>query len=510
VQNRQARIHFFHLPPKTLAVAEAGVKRSRAMLGITSWLALAGALSAETPTQEVYGGTEVVSCGWPSTVSLEGSCTGTLVHPQVVIYAQHCGSNYGSITFGETIDGAPGRTVGTQFCSTYPGGGPGSGRDFAVCVLDEPQYDIPIVPILMGCETSVLSQGRQVTAVGFGEADTGPYGIKREVTMDFGYISSEDEAFIGGGGEDTCQGDSGGPVFVQLSSAEGGDDTWRVFGITSYGSACGGGGFYSMMHIGMDWFESESGFDLTPCHDATGTWTPTPECGDFPLMPNNGGGTWAEGCNPGALGGLSAICGAPFDASSDVDPPIVAITTPATGSMFTSDPGTGQASFPVVAEADDGMGYGVDTVRLLINGMDVPGGELSAEPYAWNGGYPAGQYTFQVIATDVSGNVAESEIVYVGVDMEAPEPPVEGEDESGSGSGSGGGVASETGLGTDDGDEIGGTGDETAASGLPPIGGDDGDPTTGCGGCRSDGGAPGAAWVLGGLGLLGLRRRRRG
>lgn len=470
------------------------------MLGLISWLAFAGGLTAETPTQEIYGGTDVVSCGWPMTVSLEGSCTGTLVHPQVVIYAQHCGTGYNSITFGETINGNPGRSVGTQFCRTYPGGGPGTGRDFAFCVLDEPQNDIPIVPILMGCETSVLAPGKQVVAVGFGEANTGPYGIKREVEMDFVSISGNDEAFIGGGGEDTCQGDSGGPVFVQLESPEG-DDTWRVFGITSYGGACGGGGSYSMMHIGMDWFESESGFDLTPCHDADGTWSPTPECGDFPFMPGNGGGTWAEGCNSGPLGGLSAICGAPFDASSDTDPPVVAISTPETATMFDSDPATGLAAFPVEALAEDGTGYGVDTVRLLINGMDVPGGELSSEPYVWNGAYPAGQYTFQAIATDVTGNVAESELVYIGVDMAAPEPPMEGEDESGTGGGSDGGAS--TGAETG-GDELGGTAADGLDTGVPGQAGE----VEGCA-CHSTGGAPAAAgWMLGLLGLLGLRRRR--
>jgi hypothetical protein len=135
---------------------------SGAMLGITSWLALAGALTAETPTQHIYGGTDVVSCGWPTTVSMEGACTGTLVHPQVVIYAQHCGGGYGSVTFGETIDGSPGRSVPTEFCRTYPGGGPGSGADFAFCVLAEPQTDIQIVPILMGCETSVLTPDLQL------------------------------------------------------------------------------------------------------------------------------------------------------------------------------------------------------------------------------------------------------------------------------------------------------------------------------------------------------------
>jgi len=403
------------------------------MLPIPLLFALVGPLTAETPTQEIYGGTDVVSCGWPTTVSMEGQCTGTLVHPQVVIYAAHCGSGYGSVRFGESISGGAGRSVPTDFCQTYPGGGPGNGRDFAFCVLSEPQEDVPIVPILMGCETSVLSGGREVVAVGFGNADTGPYGIKREVWMPFNHITGDDEAFIGGGGEDTCQGDSGGPVYVRLPAADGADDTWRVFGVTSYGGACGGGGYYSMMHIGIDWFESESGFDLTPCHDIDGTWNPTPECGDFPLEPYDPGGVWADGCDPGPVGPLSATCGAPFDASSDMDPPTVAISTPVTGAMFNSDPGTGQAEFPLEALADDGDGYGVDTVRLLINGMDVPGGELSSEPYVWNGAYPPGQYTFQVFAAGVAGNVAETAPVLGGVDMDAPMPRPDGEDEAGSG-----------------------------------------------------------------------------
>ncbi|MEM9456938.1 MAG: trypsin-like serine protease [Myxococcota bacterium] len=473
------------------------------MLGLSLVLALAGEVTHEVPTQEIYGGTDVVSCGWPTTVSMQGQCTGTLVHPQVVIYAAHCGAGYGSVQLGEAIEGGSARSVPTQFCRTYPGGGTGNGQDWAVCVLAQPQDDVPIVPILMGCETDLLTPGREVVVVGFGNANTGPYGIKREVTTQVNSISNN-EAFIGGGGLDSCQGDSGGPVYVRVPAAEGGDDTWRVFGITSYGGACGTGGYYSMMHTGIEWFESESGFDLTPCHDADGTWNPGPDCGGFPMSPANAGGTWADGCDSGPVGGLSAVCGAPFDTSSDMDPPVVTILTPPDASVFDSDPMTGTAAISVEVAANDGDGFGVEVVELLINGAAVPMGEDYEAPYAWDGNYPPGQYTFQAIATDVAGNVAESSVVHVGVDMEPPEPEPEPEPETGGSVDEGSGGAEGVG---DSADDVGETdGFEGTGGALPPgaSGGVDGDPA-GCG-CRQSTPAP-VGWLLGLLGLVVVRRR---
>jgi len=271
----------------------------------------------DLPTTPVYGGDTVASCGWPTTVSLGGSCTGTLVAPDVVIYAAHCGANYDWIRFGEYAYSGDGRWVSTDRCEIYPGGGPGDGDDFAYCMLSEAVDDVPIVPILMGCETDILQPGQPTTIVGFGNADNGPYGYKRAVTAPIQYQTSSGEIRIGGGGKDSCQGDSGGPVYVQLD-----DGSWRVFGVTSYGGACGVGGFYSMMHHGMQWFEDRTGRDLTPCHDADGTWNPTEGCGDFPLDPAPGGGAWAQGCGGGDVSGYSATCGEGFAEEDDpVEPP---------------------------------------------------------------------------------------------------------------------------------------------------------------------------------------------
>lgn len=113
----------------------------------------------------IYGGGPVSSCAWPTTVSLGGSCTGTLIHPQLVAYAAHCGTNYASIRFGDDISGnTDGFSVATQYCRRYPGYndlGIGNGVDFAYCKLAQPVEQFPIVPPLMGCETEVLqSPGR--------------------------------------------------------------------------------------------------------------------------------------------------------------------------------------------------------------------------------------------------------------------------------------------------------------------------------------------------------------
>ncbi|HET6582741.1 MAG TPA: trypsin-like serine protease, partial [Nannocystaceae bacterium] len=213
-------------------------------------------IAADVPDQRIYGGAPAGTCEWPSAVFL-GGCTGTLVHPEVVIYAAHCGTSVQWAWFGEDSNQQQGRYVDTEFCATIPGGSPGYGNDFAVCKLAEPVTDVPIVPPLMGCETDVLQPGVEVWLVGFGETESGAYGTKYEVAVQLQTIEN-DEALLGGGGTAPCYGDSGGPAYVRLPATIDPEESWRVFGITSWGGECGTGGYYSMMHNGMDWFESET------------------------------------------------------------------------------------------------------------------------------------------------------------------------------------------------------------------------------------------------------------
>jgi len=276
---------------------------------IAGLLATWSNVAAAADPEPIYGGAKVAPCAWPTTVALDG-CTGTLVHPEVVVFAAHCmegGYGPSAVTFGDN-EYAPAFKVGTTACKSNPKYGSSPGHDVAYCKLTKPVTSIPIVPILMGCETQVLVPGVEVVAAGFGQAnDNLGWGPKRAVAMKLNSVQSG-EAFIGGNGKDTCYGDSGGPVFVRLQ-----DGSWRVFGITSYGDYCGGGGYYSMMHTDIDWLEQSSGIDLTPCHDH-GAWAPTSACGGFPTDPDVGGGSWANGC-AGQSSGPSATCGAAFDGS---------------------------------------------------------------------------------------------------------------------------------------------------------------------------------------------------
>lgn len=450
----------------------------------------------EADPSAVYGGEPSAVCGWPSTVALQGSCTGTLVHPEIVIYAQHCGGQYSSIQFGEDLN-QPAKNVPTEFCRTYPGGGPGSGADFAFCKLAEPVLDVPIVPILMGCEVDLLQPGAEVTVVGYGNADDNlPYGIKREVVTTINNFEGE-EIFIGGNGKDSCNGDSGGPVFIKVA-----DGTWRVFGITSYGGQCGTGGYYSMMHKGMQWFETESGIDLTPCGDATGAWLPTEECKGFPMNPGTAGGSWPA-CNNDAVGGYSATCGGP--AMMDEVPPTAVITMPTDGQVYEMPEG---AMITITVDAQD-AGSGIKDVRITVNGQDVPNGIDMAAPYELKAIFPTGEYDIGAVARDNADNEGAATPVHISVN---PAPAGDGSAEGGdSDEGGGSGEGGESGEGGDPTEGPASSASDgssaTSPTGATGLNGDEDGGDEGCG-CRSGQEPKASLLALVTLGLLARRRRR--
>jgi hypothetical protein len=392
--------------------------------------ASAGEIAAPPDPAAITGGTPVAACQWPTAVWAAG-CSGTLLDPELVVLAAHC-AEPSQVMLGASRTDPAARTVNVGECRRFDAGplGPGEGTDFQWCRLLEPQFDVPIVPPLLGCEVEALEVGSEVTIVGFGVTPEGLLGVKHAVTTQVNALVPTDapvEAQIGGDGADSCQGDSGGPVFLELPDGAG----WRVFGITSYGSAdCISGGFYSLLHVGMPWLEGSTGLDLSPCHTADGQWDPDARCGGFALDPGAGVGSFASACEAGPVTGLADTCGDPFAGGEDTTPPTVAIVEPEGDSIdLQSDEATGTATFTVVVEAAD-EGWGVQHVELRVGGVVLPGASSRDVPFTLEVEAPPGEVVLRAHAFDLAGLSAQSEPLLVRVDVEdegdGPLPELQG------------------------------------------------------------------------------------
>ncbi|MCX4246017.1 trypsin-like serine protease [Paraliomyxa miuraensis] len=304
-------------------------------------------VAASVEPQSVAGGEEVETCGWATAVALRIDgfpfCTGTLVHPQVVLLAAHCiDPAFGpgdptSIGFGE--DGfEPVADVAPAFCGIHPEWHDGNpdGFDVGYCVLSQ-AVDLDVVPPLMGCEWEAMVPGAEVFIVGFGAdvAILGPdgweevsgNGPKRWAPQVLEAVI-DDAARLLGDDAGGCPGDSGGPAVVGMP-----DGTWRVIGAASRIHPdtppndinwCGYGTVYSTFAHVMPWLEQQTGLDLTPCHDANGTWNPDSRCDAMPMAPwdpSTTSGTWQDGCVNQLLSGPGELCGPPFEGPPPEPPP---------------------------------------------------------------------------------------------------------------------------------------------------------------------------------------------
>ena len=279
-----------------------------------------------TNSQAVVGGSQVGAGDWPETAAVyfggEVGCTGVLIAPNAVLSAGHCTGGITSVKLNTNDYSQGGERIAVADVIEYPD----SQRtyDLAILILEEESSVEPAI-IAQDCVLEDLSEGAEVTIVGYGALDPQGYEYSTELMEGFttiddpectnlssgcaGAVSPGGELGAGGRDEvDSCYGDSGGPLYLNTDRGD------YLVGITSRGYNtswdCGSGGIYVRPDAVMDWLEENIGENL-----------PAPECGgtagegEDAAPGNDGSGEgredemWATGCShaPGSTGWLVAL-----------------------------------------------------------------------------------------------------------------------------------------------------------------------------------------------------------
>lgn len=217
---------------------------------------------AAAPSSAVVGGGPASPGEYPAVAEVTFGpflCTGTLVTPDWVLSAGHCGSITGAAVASpaswppQLINvrvGGVTRSDGEQRTASrvlvHPDYLLTSGYDISLIQLSQSSTMTPSKVAGPG-ERSIWTPGTLETIVGWGATEEGgdlPDNLQEAqvpVTTDQvcgGAYSDFDPATMvcagfPEGGVDTCQGDSGGPMFGRSSTGE-----LRVVGTTSFGEGC--------------------------------------------------------------------------------------------------------------------------------------------------------------------------------------------------------------------------------------------------------------------------------
>jgi trypsin len=218
---------------------------------------------AASPSQAIVGGSNAAAGEFPSVAEITFGqsflCTGTLIAPDWVLTAGHCGSLTGAAVASPAAWPAP--LIDVRIGSNKPGQGEkvpvaqaivepdyllNSGYDITLLKLSEASTKTP-TPVAGDAAGALWAPSTLETIAGFG---TTSEGGDTPDTLQKARVPVTTDAYCGGayddfdaktmlcagyaqGGTDTCQGDSGGPLFGRDAAGD-----LKVVGATSFGEGC--------------------------------------------------------------------------------------------------------------------------------------------------------------------------------------------------------------------------------------------------------------------------------
>src|SRR3954451_24839877 len=254
---------------------------------LTVFVATAALLgAAAAPSSAVVSGENASPGEYPAVAEVTFGpflCTGTLVTPDWVLTAGHCGSVTGAAVASPAswppqlinvriggVSQNDGEQRSVSQVVVHPNYLLTSGYDISLLKLSQSSTMAP-TQVAGGGERSIWNAGALETIVGWGATEEGgdlPDNLQEArvpITTDqycAGAYSDFDPATMvcagfPKGGVDTCQGDSGGPMFGNVGGA------LRVVGATSFGEGCarpGKPGVYARVGDSAlrEWIRSEA------------------------------------------------------------------------------------------------------------------------------------------------------------------------------------------------------------------------------------------------------------
>jgi hypothetical protein len=194
-------------------------------------------------------------------------------------------------------------------------------------------------------------------------------------------------------------------------------DGYRILGVNSYGVGAGcntSPSYFTPLAPFIEWIESNSDRDLTPCSEPSSAWMPTPECLE------HAGSVDSFGCESSAPT-PSLSCGAPYVSESAGSLPEIELVEPAVAAIRLS--GEDVAELSVRAEVISNSSAGLSDVSFEVTSS--AGARAThrdeVEPFGIHRLLaPPGHWTIRAIARDHTGSVAEDTLEFQVVAAAAP------------------------------------------------------------------------------------------